>query len=100
MQPVPILDRKFNDSDDHYSIQVLKWRWRGCGKNRQREYLVHWIGYPDSQNSWIPEDQLDLDDDDEDVDSAGSTPLRHAFLSAGGTVQRGSDSSRYKEPLT
>ena len=36
---------------DYYRVQkVIKSRKR----NKQKEYFVKWLGYPDSFNSWIP----------------------------------------------
>ena len=38
------------DSDYYRVEKVIKSRMR----NRQKEYFVKWLGYPDSFNSWIP----------------------------------------------
>ena len=40
--------------EDTYRITVLRTRTR----NGRKECLVHWIGYPDSQNKWIPESEI------------------------------------------
>lgn len=45
--------------DDTYRVEVLRRRTR----KGVRECLVHWIGYPSSQDQWIKESDL-LDNDD------------------------------------
>ena len=46
---------KFDKQDQDYEVEkILKTRT----KNGKKEYFVKWLGYPDSMNSWIPEENL------------------------------------------
>jgi hypothetical protein len=48
--------------DDEYEVEeVLDCRYKQRTRNgrRQREYLIKWVGYDDTQ--WIPEDDLSCD---------------------------------------
>ena len=43
------------DPSDLFEIEVLRKRKRG----KKTEYLVHYIGYPNSMDQWIPEKSLE-----------------------------------------
>ena len=49
-----------NDEEEYEVEQVLDSRVRG--RNRKVQYLVKWVGYPDSDNQWLDADQLTADD--------------------------------------
>ena len=44
------------DEEEYEVEQVLDSRLQGC--NRKVQYLVKWVGYPDSNNQWINADQM------------------------------------------
>ena len=47
--------------EEEYEIErILDSRVRG--RKRQIQYLVKWVGYPDSDNQWLDADQLTADD--------------------------------------
>ena len=48
-----------NDEEEYEVEQILDSRVRGC--NRKVQYLVKWVGYPDSDNQWLDADQLTAD---------------------------------------
>ena len=63
----------FHDADDpEYEVEtILKSR-----KRRGRiQYLVHWKGYPDSDNSWVSEKDLHADDLLQQFNSRSSTRI-------------------------
>ena len=31
---------------------------RHCGRPRHYQYLVHWVGYDESEDKWLPESEL------------------------------------------
>ena len=49
-----------NDEEEYEVERVLDSRVRG--RNRRIQYLVKWVGYPDSDNQWLDADQLTADD--------------------------------------
>ena len=49
-----------NNEEEYEVEQVLDSRVRG--RNRKIQYLVKWVGYPDSDNQWLDADQLTADD--------------------------------------
>ena len=49
-----------NDEEEYEVEQVLDSRVRG--HNCKIQYLVKWMGYPDSDNQWLDADQLTADD--------------------------------------
>ena len=49
------------NSEEEYEIEnILDARWHGRG--RKLQYLVHWKGYPHSDNSWIDHKDLHAPD--------------------------------------
>ena len=49
------------DNEEEYEVeQILDSRTRG--RNRRIQYLVKWVGYPDSDNQWLNADQVTADD--------------------------------------
>ena len=47
----PELQKVIKTDSDYYRVErVIK----SCMRNKQKEYFVKWLGYPDSFNSWIP----------------------------------------------
>ena len=43
------------EDEQEYEVEaILKHRQRG----RKKEYLIKWVGYPDSENTWEPEEHL------------------------------------------
>ena len=56
-QPPPDL---IDDEEEYEVEQVLDSRVRG--RNRKVQYLVKWVGYPDSDNQWLDAEQLTADD--------------------------------------
>ena len=56
-QPPPDL---INDEEEYEVEQILDSRIRG--RNRKIQYLVKWVGYPDSDNQWLDADQVTADD--------------------------------------
>ena len=49
-----------NDEEEYEVEQILDSRIRG--HNRKIQYLVKWMGYPDSDNQWLDADQVTADD--------------------------------------
>ena len=46
---------KFDKQDNDYEVEkIIKTRTR----NKKNDYFIKWLGYPDSMNSWIPEENL------------------------------------------
>ena len=49
------------DNEEEYEVeQILDSRTRG--RNRKIQYLVKWVGYPESDNQWLDADQLTADE--------------------------------------
>ena len=48
-----------NNEEEYEIEQILDLRVKGC--NRQVQYLVKWVRYPDSDNQWLDADQLTAD---------------------------------------
>ncbi len=45
------LQKVIKRDSDYYRVEkVIK----SCIRNKQKEYFVQWLGYPDSFNCWIP----------------------------------------------
>ena len=49
-----------NDEEEYEVEQILDSRVRG--RSRKVQYLVKWVGYPNSDNQWLDADQLTADD--------------------------------------
>ena len=49
-----------NDEEEYEVEQILDSRIQG--RNRKIQYLVKWVGYPDSDNQWLDVDQVTADD--------------------------------------
>src|SRR6201996_7558434 len=49
-----------NKEEEYEVEQILDSRVRG--RNRKVQYLVKWVGYPDSDNQWLDAEQLTADD--------------------------------------
>ena len=49
-----------NDDEEYEVEQILDSRIRG--RNRKIQYLVKWVGYPDSDNQWLDAGQVTADD--------------------------------------
>jgi len=47
------------DSEEEYEIEAIL-DTRRKGRGRQVQYLVHWKGYPHSDNSWIAQKDLHM----------------------------------------
>jgi len=51
-RPPPIID-----NEEEYKVEaILDARYKGCG--HQLQYLIHWKGYPHSNDSWIAHKDL------------------------------------------
>ena len=48
-----------DDEEEHVVEAVISSRIDGRGKKRSMRYLVKWKGYPESENSWEPEANLE-----------------------------------------
>ena len=57
MRPPPDL---INNKEEYEIERILDLRVRGC--NQWVQYLVKWVGYPDSDNQWLDVDQLTADE--------------------------------------
>ena len=54
---------ELEDPDTLYVVEkLLSWRWTGQGRQRQKEFLVVWEGYPLSEASWTPADHFSFPD--------------------------------------
>jgi hypothetical protein len=53
-QPPPEI---VGDEDQHYEVETIL-NARPTPNRRSIQYLVKWVGYPDSENSWIPASQM------------------------------------------
>ena len=52
-----------NTIDGHEEYEVEKiLAHRQYGRNQQMQYLVKWQGYPDSDNTWEPKENLHADE--------------------------------------
>ena len=49
-----------NDEEEYEIEQILNSRTRG--RNHKVQYLVKWVGYPESDNQWLDADQLTVDE--------------------------------------
>ena len=49
-----------NDQEEYEVEQILDSRTKG--RTRKVQYLVKWVGYPDSDNQWLDAEQLTADD--------------------------------------
>ena len=45
------------DGEEEYEVEEII-NHRHTGRNRKKQYLVKWIGYPPSENSWVDESDL------------------------------------------
>ena len=54
--PLDLID----DAEEYEVERVLDSRVQG--RNRKIQYLVKWVGYPDSDNQWVNADQMMADD--------------------------------------
>jgi chromobox protein 5 len=43
--------------EEEYEVEYIRDE-RRKGRGRKREYLVHWMGYPSSDDSWVSEEDL------------------------------------------
>jgi hypothetical protein len=50
-RPLPIIPE-----DDQYKVESIVDHRKRCGKN---QYLVHWLGWEDAQDSWVNEEDID-----------------------------------------
>jgi len=55
-RPPPIID-----SEEEYEIENILEAWH-FGKKRKLQYLVHWKGYPHSDNQWVDHKDLNAPD--------------------------------------
>jgi len=51
-KPPPVID----GADDKYEIEYIR-DHRDTARGQQ--YLVHWLGYPDTDDEWIHEGNID-----------------------------------------
>ena len=58
-QPGPPPAETIDDEEKHVVEAVISSRIDGRGKKRSMRYLVKWKGYPESENSWEPEANLE-----------------------------------------
>ena len=58
-QPGPPPAEMIDDEEEHVVEAVISSRIDGRGKKRSMRYLVKWKGYPESENSWEPEANLE-----------------------------------------
>ena len=49
------------DSEEEYKIETILDAWQH-GRRQNLQYLVHWKGYPHSDNSWIDHKDLHTPD--------------------------------------
>ena len=64
--------------------RILDRRFRGRGRSRRPQYLVHWAGYPDSDDSWQPLRNLGNSlDMIRDFEATLPPDERYAFLEGG-----------------
>ena len=76
MRPPPDL---INDKEEYEIEQILDSRTRG--RNHKVQYLVKWVGYPDSDNQWLDAEQLMANDAIRDFKERrpnAITHIRHA----------------------
>ena len=52
-QPLPVI----KEGEEEYEIESII-DSRRHGRGRKRQYLVHWKGYPNSNNSWVDHEDL------------------------------------------
>jgi Chromo (CHRromatin Organisation MOdifier) domain len=46
-----------NEEEGHYEIKAILKARPTCNK-KSTQYLIKWKGYPESENSWLPEKEL------------------------------------------
>lgn len=46
-----------SDDEEEYVVEAIR-NWRYNLEKRRKEFLIKWHGYPESQNSWEPESNL------------------------------------------
>ena len=64
------------DGEEEYEVEkILDSRVRG--QRRQVQYLVKWVGYPDSDNQWLNADQLTADDAIKDFKKRRPNAITH-----------------------
>ena len=56
MQHVPgEVELEDPDQPKYFDVEkILRWRWTSRTRQRQREFLVLWQGYPVEDAEWIP----------------------------------------------
>jgi hypothetical protein len=50
--PLELIDR-----EEEYQVERIMGHWR-MGRGNKLQYLVKWVGYPDSDNTWEPVTQI------------------------------------------
>jgi len=45
------------DNDEQYKVETI-WSHQHQGRKRQLQYLIKWLGYPESDNTWEPVENI------------------------------------------
>ncbi len=51
--PPPVIDQ----GEEEYKIESITLD-RRFGRNQKKQYLIHWKGYPSSNDSWVDQEDL------------------------------------------
>ena len=51
---------KLVDNEEEYEVEAILDSWR-FGRGRKLQYLIKWLGYPESDNQWEDADKVHAD---------------------------------------
>ena len=76
------------DREEEYKVEkILDSRW--FGRRHKLQYLIKWIGYPDSENQWVNKDDISADkalQEFKTLNPASEVHVRHLYIPKDGII--------------